>query len=96
MVRAIKVIPKKKVKNVERLKAEIDIMRSLVPIYITNKGPSKHNKIIWIFWRYRQGVSSYGVIYIINPKRMCEGGELFDRILEKGQFTEIEARSIFK
>jgi len=34
MVRAIKVIPKKKVKNVERLKAEIDIMRSLVPIYI--------------------------------------------------------------
>ena len=26
---------------------------------------------------------------------MCEGGELFDRIIEKGQFSEAEARNIF-
>ena len=29
-------------------------------------------------------------------KRLCKGGELFDRITEKGHFTEDEARKVFK
>lgn len=27
---------------------------------------------------------------------LCDGGELFDRIIEKGHFSEKEARAIFK
>lgn len=33
-------------------------------------------------------------IYLVME--MCEGGELFDRILDKGNFTELEARTVFK
>lgn len=32
-------------------------------------------------------------IYLVME--YCEGGELFDKIIDKGHFTEIEARSIF-
>ena len=27
---------------------------------------------------------------------LCEGGELFDRIIDKGYFSELEARIIFQ
>jgi len=76
MIRAIKCIPKKKVKNPERFKAEIDIMRSL-----------DHPNIIKLYESFEDQDKVYLVIEYFKKfihKRMCEGGELFDRILEKG------------
>lgn len=33
--------------------------------------------------------------YILLLIRLCEGGELFDRIMDKGFFSEAEAHEIF-
>jgi calcium-dependent protein kinase len=33
---------------------------------------------------------------VFNPDRLCNGGELFDRIIEKEYFTEDEAARLFK
>lgn len=49
-----------------------------------------HPNIIKLYETFEDQAKVYLVM------EMCEGGELFDRILEKGFFTEIEARSIFK
>ncbi|KRX01612.1 Protein kinase-like domain [Pseudocohnilembus persalinus] len=78
-VRAIKIIPKKAVKNHERFKREIDIMREL-----------DHPNIIKLYETFEDTRNIYLVM------EMCEGGELFDRILDKGNFSELEARQVFK
>ncbi|EGR31676.1 protein kinase domain protein [Ichthyophthirius multifiliis] len=78
IIRAVKQIPKSKVKNTERFKAEIDITRSL-----------DHPNIIKLFETYEDERNVYLIMEI------CEGGELFDRIIEKGRFSEVEARSVF-
>ncbi|EAR82389.1 calmodulin-domain kinase (macronuclear) [Tetrahymena thermophila SB210] len=78
IVRAVKQIPKSKVKNAERFKREIEIMRTL-----------DHPNIIKLYETFEDERNIYLVMEV------CEGGELFDRIIEKGRFTEIEARSIF-
>lgn len=78
-VRAIKIIPKKAVKNHERFKREIDIMREL-----------DHPNIIKLYETFEDSRNIYLVM------EMCEGGELFDRILDKGSFSELEARQVFK
>jgi calcium-dependent protein kinase len=76
--RAIKVIPKVKVRNQDRFKTEIEIMRNL-----------DHPHIIKLFETFEDSRNIYLVM------ELCTGGELFDRIIEKGHFTESEARNIF-
>jgi len=76
--RAIKIIPKIKVRNQDRFKTEIEIMRNL-----------DHPHIIKLFETFEDARNVYLVMEI------CTGGELFDRIIKKGHFTEAEARKLF-
>jgi len=48
-----------------------------------------HPNIIKLFETFEDSRCIYLVM------ELCEGGELFDRIIEKGHFTEAEARVIF-
>jgi len=76
--RAIKVIPKGKVKNPERFTRETNIMMRL-----------DHPNIIKLYETFEDTRNIYLVM------EMCEGGELFDRIINKGHFSEKEARFTF-
>lgn len=73
--RAIKIIPKSKVRNPDRFRREIEIMRNL-----------DHPNIIKLFETFEDARNVYLVM------ELCEGGELFDRIIDKGHFSENEAR----
>ena len=83
--RAIKIIPKSKVKDPERFLNEINIMKQL----------DHPNKTLWKFWRCQECIFGYGVFFNIYILRVCEGGELFDRIIDKGHYSETEARTVF-
>lgn len=48
-----------------------------------------HPNIIKLYETFEDNRNIYLVMEV------CEGGELFDRIIEKGNFTEAEARAIF-
>jgi len=48
-----------------------------------------HPNVIKLYETYEDSKNIYLVM------EMCEGGELFDRIIDKGQFTEKEARDVF-
>jgi calcium-dependent protein kinase len=48
-----------------------------------------HPNIIKLYEAFEDNRNIYLVMEV------CEGGELFDRIIEKGHFTENEARVIF-
>jgi len=45
-----------------------------------------HPNIIKLYEAFEDNRNIYLVMEV------CEGGELFDRIIEKGSFTEVEAR----
>ncbi|KAH8740112.1 calcium-dependent protein kinase [Cryptosporidium ryanae] len=77
--RAVKIILKPKLENINRLKREILIMKRL-----------DHPNIIKLFEVFEDSNYLYFVMEI------CTGGELFDRIIKRGHFSERYAALIMK
>jgi calcium-dependent protein kinase len=77
--RAIKIIRKAKVSNVERFRLEIEVMMKL-----------DHPMILRLYDYFEDEKYVYLVL------ELCNGGELFDRIIENKYFGENEARIIFR
>jgi calcium-dependent protein kinase len=73
-VRAVKSISKAQMKNIERFKQEINIMKIM-----------DHPNIIRLFETFEDNK----IIYLVME--LCDGGELFDRIIGAGHFTESQA-----
>eukprot|EP00933_Yihiella_yeosuensis_P082330 TRINITY_DN9617_c0_g2_i1.p1 TRINITY_DN9617_c0_g2~~TRINITY_DN9617_c0_g2_i1.p1 ORF type:complete len:508 (+),score=149.82 TRINITY_DN9617_c0_g2_i1:95-1618(+) len=73
-VRAVKTISKSQMKNIERFKQEIAIMKLM-----------DHPNIIKLFETFEDHRNIYLVM------ELCSGGELFDKIIESGHFTEVQA-----
>ena len=83
MYRAIKIIPKGKVKNPEKMTKEINILRDLVTFFVfINFFLQDHPNIIKLYETFEDIRNIYLVM------ELCEGGELFDRIAEEGSFSE--------
>lgn len=76
--RAIKIIPKKRIKRPELLTREISIMKQI-----------EHPNIVKLYETYED------IQYIYLPMELCEGGELFDKIIEMGRFSEQLACDLF-
>jgi calcium-dependent protein kinase len=76
-VRAIKKISKGRMRNLNRLKQEINIMKTM-----------DHPNIVKLFETFED----QGFIYLVME--LCCGGELFERILEAGRFTEADAAAV--
>ncbi|CAL1142820.1 unnamed protein product [Cladocopium goreaui] len=73
-IRAVKTISKSQMKNLERFKQEIAIMKMM-----------DHPNIIKLF----ESFEDHRNIYLVME--LCSGGELFDRIIESGHFSEQQA-----
>jgi calcium-dependent protein kinase len=73
-IRAVKTIPKSQMKNIERFKQEIAIMKMM-----------DHPNIIKLFETFEDHRNIYLVM------ELCSGGELFDKIIESGHFSEVQA-----
>lgn len=77
--RALKTIPKSAMKNLDRLKAEIAIMKLM-----------DHPNIIKLYESFEDHRNLYLVM------ELCKGGELFDRIIDSGHFTEVQAAIVMQ
>lgn len=77
--RAVKIIEKKKIKNMAQFRTEVKILQTL-----------DHPNIIKMFEFFEDEIN----IYLVLEK--CEGGELFDRVIEKEFFSEKEAAVVMK
>lgn len=83
--RAIKKIPKRKVKDPNEFANEIEILQRM-----------DHPNIIKLYETFEDARNVYMVTeYVPNRCRLCTGGELFDKIIQKGFFSEEEARTVF-
>jgi len=79
MKRAVKTIAKAQMKNIERFKQEIAIMKLM-----------DHPNIIKLY----ESFEDHRNIYLVME--LCEGGELFDSIIESGHFTEVQAAGLMR
>jgi len=77
--RAVKSISKAQMKNLERFKQEIAIMKIM-----------DHPNIIKLF----ESFEDHRHIYLVLE--LCCGGELFDRIIDSGHFTEVQAAIVMQ
>jgi calcium-dependent protein kinase len=77
--RAVKIIDKTRVQNIEIVKREVSIMKDL-----------DHPSIIRLFETFEDHDNVYLVM------ELCTGGELFDRVVELGHLTEVQAASVLK
>eukprot|EP00440_Ansanella_granifera_P051436 gb/GFBE01055759.1/.p1 GENE.gb/GFBE01055759.1/~~gb/GFBE01055759.1/.p1 ORF type:complete len:502 (+),score=158.15 gb/GFBE01055759.1/:1-1506(+) len=77
--RAVKMLSKQQMKNVEKFKEEIRIMKLL-----------DHPNIVKLFETFQDKAKVYLVM------ELCSGGELFDRIIESGHFTEVQAAIVMQ
>jgi len=78
-VRAIKTIPKAKLRNLDRVKREIAIMKMM-----------DHPGIIKLYETFEDGRNIYLCMEI------CSGGELFERIVRDGRFSEPQAAAVMQ
>jgi len=78
-IRAVKTIGKAQMKNVERFKQEIALMKMM-----------DHPNIIKLFESFEDRKNVYLIL------ELCTGGELFDRIIEAGHFTETQAATLMQ
>jgi len=79
VTRAVKSISKAQMKNLDRFKQEIQIMKIM-----------DHPNIIKLF----ESFEDHRNIYLILE--LCTGGELFDRIIDSGHFTEVQAAIVMQ
>ena len=79
LTRAVKNIPKSKLKNLPKFRTEIDLMKFI-----------EHPNIIKLFEVFEDAKSIYLVM------EMCTGGEMFDRIINAGHFSEKQASQYVK
>lgn len=77
--RAVKTIPRKKIKNWDRFETEVKILQQL-----------DHPHVIKLYEYFEDDVN----VYLVTE--LCEGGELFDRIIAAEFFNEQQAAVIFK
>jgi len=79
VTRAVKSISKSQMKNLERFKQEIAIMKIM-----------DHPNIIKLFESFEDHRNIYLVL------ELCTGGELFDRIIAAGFFSEVQAAIVMQ
>jgi len=77
--RAVKTIAKAQMKNIERFKQEVAIMKMM-----------DHPNIIKLYETFEDQKNIYLVMEV------CNGGELFDKIIEEGHFNECNAAIIMQ
>eukprot|EP00811_Abedinium_folium_P028718 NODE_4469_length_1887_cov_20.710227.p1 GENE.NODE_4469_length_1887_cov_20.710227~~NODE_4469_length_1887_cov_20.710227.p1 ORF type:complete len:510 (-),score=122.71 NODE_4469_length_1887_cov_20.710227:306-1835(-) len=77
--RAVKSISKAQMKNIDRFKQEIAIMKFM-----------DHPNILKLY----ESFEDHRFIYLVLE--LCTGGELFERIIEAGHFTEVQAATVMQ
>ena len=77
--RAVKIIPKSKLKNLPRFRTEIELMKTV-----------EHPNIVKLFEVFEDVKSVYLLM------ELCTGGEMFDRIINAGHFSEKQAATYIK